>query len=423
MAMSSSQKRRVVGSVVVLGTALIVTLIAGYRAQLGAVERVQSLAREQGVRLEYADATRYPFMTLLRQVTVQSKQAASAQVSIDVLTIRSTFNGSFKVSAGDCHVVLSGDPASVFDRLLQQSKSPLAEISWGRVDVEYSQRLFGKLTLHRVYVERKQDALVVRTDEVALGAARWQNALFSLRRRNQMIEVGLANESPSDAQAQLGYFPSSRGLSQWTLSLKHQPARSLASSLGWELGEEFEATRVAGTLSFVVPEDPARPFRGLLQLVIDRWVHPKWPDGEAFLGNTASFLARIVPSEDPSHWDLKHVDVSLSIFSMIGSGRVSFGPEPRLDFDVRGTRTCAQIQGNTAPSRYLDQVNAYLDSSAEDPTRRRSESAAMRLQVSAERAGKRNVAWQLEQGCGLAEIKQGEFLQLQLPAREETAKP
>lgn len=416
----SSPNRWFLWSVVALGVTVVAVFSVGYRLQRGAVERVRMLAQRQGFQIEFADSSRYPFVTLLRKVNVQSKQASFAQASIEALTIRSTFTGTTKVTLDGCRVVLSGEPASVFEGLLPHMKAQLPEISWGRVDVEYSQRVFGKLTLSHVRVERKQDVLVVRADSAGLGAARWQDVFFSVRRRNQMIEVGLANESPADAAAQLGYFPSSRGLSQWTLSLKHQPARSLAHQLGWDLGEEFEPTRVGGTLSFVVPQDPARPVRGLLQLVIDRWARPDWPDSEAIFGNTASFLARIVPSDDLSHWDLKHVDVSLSIFSLIGSGRVSFGPDPRLAFDVRGTRTCAQIQGNTAPSRYLDQVNAYLDASAGDTNQRRGETAAMRLQVSAERASaKRNVAWQLEPGCGLSASKQGEFLELQLPDREE----
>lgn len=422
--MIPSRKRSIYRIAVVTAMTVIAVLVAGYRAQRGAVEQIRAFAQRQGFELEYSAVTRYPFATVVRHVKLRPKQPSFVeQAGIDAITIRTSFTGKKAIAVDGCHLALSGDPASVFDAILEQSKSQLADVAWGRVDLEYTQRVFGKLALIDVQLERRDQTLLARVREAKLGAGRWQDVLFSIQRRNQMIEVGLADESPNKALIQLGFFPSTRGLTQWTLSLKHQPARPLAEALGWNLGEEFEATRVAGSLSFVVPTDRERPFRGLLQLVIDRWQHPDWTESEALLGNTASFLARIIPSEDLSHWDLVYVDVSLAVFSLLGSGRVTFAERPSLAFDVRGTRSCAQIQGNTAPSSHLDRVNAYLGEGAADAANRRTENAAMRLQVLAERAtGKRHVAWQLEPGCGLSELRESNFLELQLPPREETSK-
>ncbi|MGE5788873.1 MAG: hypothetical protein ACM3ZE_30065 [Myxococcales bacterium] len=417
--------RQLRSSLMLGGAALVLvvaTCVVGYRAQSAVPYRVRQLLSQQGVLIEPGSVSNTPFSTVMRGIKFQVRDAPFVTGRIDELKVGSALLGSVRVNIQRCQLILSGDPSTILDGVLASTNWSTNAISVADVNVEYSQRVFGKLSLAGVRVERNAGIVTVNAAEARLGRGRWRDVLFSVHRRNQMIEIGVSDASPTTATTQIGYFPSARGGgSQWTVTFVHQPVRPMAQRLGWELGAEFDATSAAGSLSFVVPREASQPIRGLLQMIVDRWPRPKWPESEALLGGAGSFLARIVPSDDLQRWELVHTDVSLSLFTMTGTGRILFGPTPSVAFDVQGTRTCAQIQGNTPPSTYLDRVNHYLEQAGASVAERRATQASLRLQVFAENGGKQNVAWRLEPACGLSEMTEGSFISLELPPKEDAA--
>lgn len=402
------------------------TCVLGYRAQSAVPARVQQLAAQEGLLIEPGGVSNTPFSTVMRDIKLRIQGASFVTGVIDELSVRGALFGAKGAHAKQCRLMFVGEPSTIFDGLLAPRVWNQSSLSVGEVNAEYSHPVFGKLSLVGVRVERADDTLVVRATEARLGAARWQDVFFSVHRRNQMIEVGVSDPSPKTAQIQIGYFPSARGGgSQWTLTFTHQPVRPMAQRLGWELGSAFESTSAAGSLSFVIPADKTQKTRGLLQMIVDRWPRPSWPESEALLGGAGSFLARIVPSEDMLRWELVHTEVSTSIFTLVGTGRIMLGARPSIAFDVQGTRTCAQIQGNVPPSVYLDSVNQFLEpSSAADAPARRAAQAGLRLQLFAENApnGRQQAAWRLEPGCGLSEMTEGTFTKLDLPPAEDATK-
>lgn len=406
--------------------AIFTTCALGYRAQSAVPERVRQLVAKEGLLIEPGSVSSTPFSTVMRDIKLRVQDAPFVTGVIEQLSVRGALFGAKGAQVDKCQLRFTGEPSTIFDGLLALRVWNQSSISVGEVNAEYSHPIFGKLSLVGVRVERTGDTLIVRATEARLGAASWQDVFFSVHRRNQMIEVGVSDASPKTAQIQLGYFPSARGGgSQWTLTFTHQPVRPMAQRLGWELGSAFDSTSAAGSLSFAIPADKTQKVRGLLQMIVDRWPRPNWPESEALLGGAGSFLARILPSEDMLRWELVHTEFSTSIFTLVGTGRISLGARPTIAFDVQGTRTCAQIQGNVPPSVYLNSVNQFLEpSSAADAPARRAEQAGLRLQLFAENApnGTQRAAWRLEPGCGLSEMTEGTFTKLDLPPEEDATK-
>ena len=92
---------------------------------------------------------------------------------------------------------------------------------------------------------------------------------------------------------------------------------------------------------------------------------------------------------------------------------MSWGKPPKFSFTVTGKLTCAQLRGNLSPSVYLDQVRKYLNPepalSAVDAAARLKEEVELRLKLGADQGdpSKRQAAWHLSAGCGMAELSDG----------------
>jgi hypothetical protein len=175
-----------------------------------------------------------------------------------------------------------------------------------------------------------------------------------------------------------------------------------------ELDSAFDESRAVVSGSLIVPDDRARPVRSNLEFALDRWPHPAWPEASALLGDTAAFVASFPLPAPGSAWDLQNVTVSLSLFTLTGTGQVRWGEKPSVSLELAGKLSCAQLRGNLPASMYLEQVKKYLEpepalTPAAAAVRLREE-VELRLSVSLDRAfdGKREAAWHLDAGCGLA---------------------
>jgi hypothetical protein len=393
----------------------------GYQAQRRLPEKLRQQALQQGFSVEFGPVQRGLFATTLRNVKLSSNNATGVNATIDVAIVRGALISAPRLAIEHIHFSLNGEPMALYEQCRSISWNGM-QVTWRELSVEYAHKVFGNLLLEDLQLDPRDDSTIVRAKRVNVGAARWQDVAFSVHRRNEMLEVGLGDGSVKTALVQLGYFPSTRGASQWTLTATHQPARALGQQLGWDPGPEFDASFAVGSLSFIVPDDPTRRIRGSMQLTFDGWPKPGWADADALLGSTMSLLARIEPEQNMRRWNLPHVEASLSLFSLTGTGRIEFGDRPSVALDLTGTRNCAQMNAHLAASSYLNRVKTFLEQEpATKATAHRAfrlvELVPLRLQLFAEASasGRRNVAWHLEPGCGLPELSKGSFMPLELP--------
>ena len=125
-------------------------------------------------------------------------------------------------------------------------------------------------------------------------------------------------------------------------------------------GREAVATAADPVLSIIVPDAVALPIVGSLQVVIDGWLRPDWPNASALVGKSNSVGARLRIPRDLSALELQRVEVGAGVFGLVGSGKLAWGPRPRLKAIARGTRSCAQLSASLPPSVHRDRLEAYL---------------------------------------------------------------
>ncbi|HEY5962218.1 MAG TPA: hypothetical protein VIV60_36930 [Polyangiaceae bacterium] len=383
------------------------------------LEAWQNGARGAGWVVEASPAVRGPLSTRIRELRLKRAGTDAMQGIATDVVIRGSWFTSPRLNVETLKLVFTGEPMEVFD--IWPSTTQWDWLAPKSVVIEYTHELLGHLLLEGVTLKREDSHYNLHADRLQLGNATWHDVSLSIRRRNRLLEVGVGTGPIAEAPVTLGYFPSSRGASQWTVSVAHQPARAVAQRLGWDIGAAFDASFVGGSVTLVVPDKPTHSPRGSIQAVIDNWPKPSWPDAEALLGSTTSFFARLEPSPDTQNWALPEVDVSQALFSLTGTGRLSLGNTPSLSFDTQGTRTCAQLEANLAPSIYADQTKRFLTDCATSMTcaERRRESVTLRLQFAATdlRESKHHVAWHMDAGCGLSERTSGNVRDLDFPIR------
>lgn len=405
--------------VVVVGAAITMLLLDG-KARDKLVTSLREGAERSGASVEFGRIERRVGATVLHDLQIAVKAAPGVRITVGALTIPVAIVGDRELRAQSIHVRLTGEPSTLFDGLpaLKLLIEKATAVRLADVSVEYEHRFFGRVALEGVTLESQQGLEVVRAAQVQLDAAKWQNVTLAVRRRNRLIEVGLGDTSVQDAKAVLGYFESSRGASQWALTVSHQSARRFGQNIGWDPGPAFDATTIGGSLTFVVPDDPALKIRGSLQAAFDLWPKPAWPEIDAVMGNTTSVFARLEPSNDLRHWALAKVSLSQSLYTLEGAGRLNLDDHPTLLFDVSGARNCAQLQAHLPPSIYLENVKRYLEPSHAGAAvatgdSKSLEEVTIRLQLSATnpKNSTDHMGWHLSPGCGMAELLDGQFVQ------------
>jgi hypothetical protein len=395
------------GLLVAVGAGTVATYVA-YRAQARLAGRVQQAALEQGLIVSVGRAEPGLFSARFHDVTVRFKEAAGVRAALSRVTLEGALFGSPRLLIDEARFVLEGDPSSVYQSLLLLPEWQGVPASWQRLSVEYAAPILGKATFEELSVERTGTAFVSRAAQVKLGPVLSRNVRLSLDKRNQLIELGLGEPEGQITPAQVGYFGSNRGASQWMFSARHQPVRPVAQALGWELDSAFDESRAVVSGSLIVPDDRSRPIRSNLEFALDRFPKPAWPEAPALLGDTAAFVASFPLPAPGASWDIQHATLSLSMFTLAGTGKVSWREKPSFSLDLSGKLTCAQLRGNLPASVYLEQVKKYIDSEPALPAAvtaaRLHEEVELRLQIAMDKApgGVREAVWHLNAGCGLA---------------------
>jgi hypothetical protein len=310
-----------------------------------------------------------------------------------------------RVSLGRVAVHLRGDVVDSLDAVVNAWPSPEWKLAHGPLEVRYEHRLLGPVRLSGVRVVRRENGFALEATRAELGGFAWQDVRLFFEKRKAMYLVSFGAE-PGQARVQLSCFPPVAGMSRFILDVPHGPARPLLASLGSQLGDEFAAALVAGTLSLDLPDDSTQPVRGRVQVVLDRWPLFAPVEAETLLGGTLSLTANVVVSADGARWELPRALFTMPVFALAGKGSLELGPRRRLVLEVEGERSCRQLRGFIPPSRELERVRQFLGGPKGRSVvsgRAPSEAAHLWLRWDTGSGDGRNLRPQMrfEPGCGL----------------------
>lgn len=377
------------------------------------LEALRADARAGGGELEVRHIDSGTLTDVLHDVRLDfgdgvALEAPSVQVLRGLLRPRS-------VRAPKAHLSLHGDPlasSSIVRRLVAASPP---ELDIAEVSLDYRHRSLGHLALEGVERTPGEGSFIAK--RLILGRASWSDTPFSLETRSQALEVRLGTAGGSGPQATAKYLESDGWAAEWILEVPYQSLGKLARSLGLGSWSRDDPSRITGTFSWIVPDDPALGSRGSLHFVIDRWHEPQWPEASALTGSSGSLGAMVVPAPDGLSFRLERVEVAAASFALTGSGTITTAAKPVIRFQASGRRTCGELARLLSPSRYRDAVLATLGLTDERPSTAATEShrhasatetgwveLTLAVELSLEHGGSQRFRWHLTPGCGVAEL-------------------
>jgi hypothetical protein len=199
------------------------------------------------------------------------------------------FRGLFgprSIRAPKAQLSLGGDPlaSSSLVRRLVAASPPELEIA--ELSVDYRHRSLGHLALQGVERTDGEGAFVAK--RFALGRTSWSGTPFSFETHGGALEVRLGAAGGSQPRATATYMVSDGRAAEWILEVPYQSFAALGRSLGAGSWTNDDPSRITGTVSWVVPDDPALAPSGSFHFVIDRWDEPPWPEASALTGSSGS---------------------------------------------------------------------------------------------------------------------------------------
>jgi hypothetical protein len=396
-----------------------------YRPSQAIVETFRASVRAQGGALHVGQIEREVFTDVLRDVRLELADGATVEAP-EVRVSRRPL-GRASVRASQARVTLRHDPPSSFASIRRLAPA-LAAIETDRVMVDYRHRSLGHLVLDGVSRVGGGELRSFSAERLLFGGATWPDARFALAMPRRVLEVSFGSGSSSTPRATAKYVPSEGRAAEWMIDVPHQSLAGLRRSLGLGAPSTEDASRLAGTLSWVTPDDPGLPSRGSFHFVLDRWYTPRWPEASALTGSSGSVAAGIVADADGARFRLARVEIAAGLFALAGSGTISLGDQSVITLEARGRRTCADLSASLPRSRYRDAVRAKLGLDRESATATKSESIArtaaasesvelslaIELSVAGMKAkndagtrgsgGHARFRWHLSPGCGLEEL-------------------
>lgn len=222
-------------------------------------------------------------------------------------------------------------------------------------------------------------------------------------RPSTALEIRLTNDS-NDAKAPKLNVTRSPGQGvEWALDIPSEPFAERASRMGLRLDETWQAAVFVGVGSLIVPDSPASAARANFRFTIDNWHRPSWPEAALLTGRSGAVALRFAPGHGATH-AITRVEVAAGLFSLLGTGQLTFGEQNSLTFDAQGELGCARLLAHLPASRHRDRVQAYISEQGEDAAN--IASVRLELSVVAEAPSPRPLRfrWHLHAGCGLAEM-------------------
>jgi len=288
--------------------------------------------------------------------------------------------------------------------------------------VDYHHRSLGHWVLEGVERTAGESSFVAK--RLVFGRASWPATRFSFETHGHALEVRLGETGDSEPRATATYMASDGRAAEWILEVPYQSFAALGRSLGVGTWPKADPSRITGTFSWIVPDDPALTSSGTFHFVLDRWQEPDWPEASALTGSSGSLGGAVLLAPDGRGFRLERVEVAAASFTLTGSGTITIAEKPELRLKASGRRTCAELARHLPPSRYRDTVLATHGLADEQPASAatdspRSNGAAsgwveleLGVELSLEPGGAASFRWHLTPGCGLGELssKDGESI-------------
>lgn len=284
--------------------------------------------------------------------------------------------------------VLQSDPLASLSRVQEWLRAPISGVEIDDVSLDYQHRSVGHWRWNGVKRGSKDGAFTI--ERATLGPQSWSDASVAVALKERSLEVEWGSDTGASARVKAKYLAPDPRAAEWIVVLPQQPLGAFGP----------EASRISGTLSWIVQSDPERPPRGGFRLVLDHWDKPAWPEASALTGSSGSVGALVLPAADGVNFRLERVEVVAALFTLQGSGSFTPRKKPELTFTAKGQRTCSELAEHLAPSRYRDLVRAKLEQGI-DPGWVELELA---VEVSLGPSGSTRARWHLSPGCGLGEL-------------------
>jgi hypothetical protein len=393
-----------------LGVTLALLLAAaaggwlGYGPHRNFSARLLDQAARRGLLCQVGSRDAALFSSTLRDVRISLRGTPGITVEVGRIDFEHWPLLAPSVSIEQAYVHLRGDPVVLLDAIAKAWQWPEAKLDYRPLEVTYEHRVLGQIHLSGVTLDRRRDSFAIDAARAQVGDLAWQGVRIYVERRKDMLVIGFGAE-PGQGRAELDCFPSTAGVARWILDLPHGPVRPLLRRLGGDLGDDFDAALVAGSVSLDVPDDMAQPMHGRVQMVFDRWPFFAPADAEPLLGSTFSLLSNFVASADGSYWVLPRVELTMPVFSLAGKGSLQLGRQKRLVLEVEGERTCRQLRALLPPSQQLESVRKFLESpkaAAGILKMKPGVRLGIRWETAVGSGFSLRPEWQFAAGCGLA---------------------
>lgn len=368
---------------------------------------LQARATARGASLHFGEAHDSMFGESIKRARFDLGSEVS--ITLERATLRQRLLAAPVLAVDSAHIVLNGSPAALWNRWATTAAWRDVPITFAQSTVEYRDPSVGHVSLANAKFERRGEELLVTASRLTFNGQPWNDVTLAIAQPKTTVRIGIGEATQPASQVELRYVPSQSNAAEWMLNIPSQSLGSLLERLGAGKAPQTDRSRVAGTLTAVVFDDATKPTRANLQLIIDHWFVPAWPEATAFTGRSGSIGAHLEPGPDANTWMLTRVEASAAIFSLKGKGTLTVGDPSRFTFVASGTRNCAQLAAHLPTSVYREQVRAYLERAKHSPTTPTNpEEQTVELRLSAELSlgtnGQKKFVWHLSAACGLAEL-------------------
>jgi hypothetical protein len=224
-------------------------------------------------------------------------------------------------------------------------------------------------------------------------------------RPSTVLEIRLAREAEDANAPKLNVSRSAGEGVEWTLEIPSQPLSQWANRIGLNLDETWAEAVFVSIGTVIVPDSPARPAGANFRFTVDNWHLPRWPEARLLTGRSGAVALRISPGPGASH-AITRVEVAAGLFSLVGSGQLSFGKPNVLAFDAQGELSCARLLAHLPASDYRDRVQAYLGEHRQDSAPEMSVRLDLAVRAEAPHGLPLKFRWRLRAGCGLPEMNE-----------------